>query len=315
MVQSKAAGIVTGAFKATSTPALDIEAYLMPMKQQLDQLAKESAMRVAESTIYESMINLRSKRKNQAQSPLEKTTARLVKDGIYMKKLEKKIHFAVSPWWQPPLINILSTKELALKSHEIITQQQTAHKAEFYTDGSGINGKIGASVVLSSMGQTFKVYLGTDRVFTVYAGELVGIWLALTTARDHLWSKITIVNFTDNQAAIRAIQNPTKHPGQNILVMIFSVLDELRAQGKGIQLHEWIPAHKEVAENEKADIAAKMATGWRKKEQRKCKVCGSGHQIHCPACFNPLAPLRQQPGCKAGCTERMGSRVEGRRKN
>lgn len=237
------------------------------MKQQLDQLAKESAMRVAESTKYESMINLRSKRKNRAQSPLEKTTARLVKDGIYMKKLEKKIHFAVSP----SLINVLSTKELALKSHEIITQQQTAHKAEFYTDGSGINGKIGASVVLPSMGLTFKVYLGTDRVFTVYAGELVGIWLALTTARDHLWSKITIVNFTDNQAAIRAIQNLTKQSGQNILVKIFSVLDELRAQGKEIQLHEWIPAHKEVAENEKADIAAKMATGWRRKKKGNVK--------------------------------------------
>lgn len=110
MVQSKAARIVTGAFKATSTPALDIEAYFMPMKQQLDKLAKESAMRVAESTIYDSMINLRSKRNNRVQSPLERITARLVKDGVYIKSLERKTPYAVSPWWQPPLVNILSTE-------------------------------------------------------------------------------------------------------------------------------------------------------------------------------------------------------------
>lgn len=116
---------------------------------------------------------------------------------------------------------------MAIKSHETVTQQQTAYKAEFYTDGSGISGKIGASAVLPSMGQTFKVYLRTDRVFTVYMGELVGVWLALMTARDHLWSKTTIFIFTDNQAAIKAIQDPARQSGQNILIRIVSVLDDL----------------------------------------------------------------------------------------
>lgn len=49
-----------------------------------------------------------------------------------------------------------------------------------------------------------------------------------------------------------------------------AILNDLKIRGKGVQLH-WIPAHKEVIGNKKADVAAKMATGWRKKKKRNGK--------------------------------------------
>lgn len=55
-----------------------------------------------------------------------------------------------------------------------------------------------------------------------FAGELVGVLWALATAPDDLWSKDTIVIFTDNQAAITAVQDPARQSGQNILIKIFS---------------------------------------------------------------------------------------------
>ena len=46
-----------------------------------------------------------------------------------------------------------------------------------YKDGSGINGKIGASAVTKSISD--QAYPGPDTQYTVFAGELYGILLAL----------------------------------------------------------------------------------------------------------------------------------------
>ena len=75
------------------------------------------------------------------------------------------------------------------------------------------------------------------------------------------WERRKIVVFTDNQAAIQTMQNPRRQSGQhNALHHITNTI-----RGEEIEIH-WIPAHEGVAGNEQADIAAKEATGWRRKE-------------------------------------------------
>ena len=49
MVQSEAARVITGAFKRTSTAALDVEAYLMPITILFSRLVDESTLRLATS--------------------------------------------------------------------------------------------------------------------------------------------------------------------------------------------------------------------------------------------------------------------------
>ena len=76
--------------------------------------------------------------------------------------------------------------------------------------------------------------------------------------------------FTDNQAALQALQDPNKCSAPQIMQTTVLHLDTLRAQGRQALFH-WIPSHKDIKGNEEADIAAKEATGWRKAKRKNGK--------------------------------------------
>ncbi|EED19005.1 hypothetical protein TSTA_023400 [Talaromyces stipitatus ATCC 10500] len=66
-----------------------------------------------------------------------------------------------------------------------------------------------------------------------------------------------------------------------ILGSIAEKWDELRSQGVQVTIH-WIPAHQGIEGNERADIAAKEATGWRLVQNNR------GRQV--PLDMNSTAP-------------------------
>ena len=153
----------------------------------------------------------------------------------------------------------------------VLSRLTTQKQLIVYTDGSGINGKIGAAAVIPSQNATFKAYLGSAHFFTVYSGELQGVAMALnstTPVRNQLLQKLTI--FTDNQSAIHSIAAPSAQSGQQILRFIVDAIDRLREQNIEVEVR-WIPAHIGVDGNERADSAAKEATGWGKVKRRNGK--------------------------------------------
>lgn len=178
-LQYKAQKTITGAFTATSKSALNIETYILPVKQRLKQLACKSALRIATTPTYQQIMECRSQKRTWIESNLEILLSTIQKQtGFKPEDIEISAPFLAPPWWTPPSTTITSSKEQAISQHNTAIQTSTSQGLlPIYTDGSGINGKIGASAVTTSISD--QAYLGPDTQYTVFAGELYGILLAL----------------------------------------------------------------------------------------------------------------------------------------
>lgn len=107
-----------------------------------------------------------------------------------------------------------------MKEHdEICMTQQYAHMKVF-TDGSNIQGRVGAAAWEPHRRWKAMVNIGPSDQFTVYGAELISIWMAMDMAVKgrNIVRKLTI--FTDNQASIISSARPQNQLGQVILTKI-----------------------------------------------------------------------------------------------
>ena len=77
------------------------------------------------------------------------------------------------PWWRPLKIHIAPIKLQTKSEHLQILQTPEPHRLGIYTDGSGINTKIGAAEVCGQ--KILRAYIGRADLYTVCYGELYGI--------------------------------------------------------------------------------------------------------------------------------------------
>ena len=266
-VQYQAARAITGAYRATSSPALDIETYTLPIEQRLDYLTAKTALRIASTPSYSAITAARPE-KRAHYSPLEVLINRLQKNTkSSLSNLEQIIPYTAPPWWTPPPTVIKPSKKEAELAHKNLIEAFPPSENLFvYTDGSGINEKVGASATAKSV--TWNSFLGSTDSFTVYSGELYGILLGTGLASHVGYRPGRVFICVDNQASIRAIGNSSSKSGQHIVQRIVEEIEKLRKSGYVIELH-WIPAHMGIVGNELADKAAKEATGWRLKKTRR----------------------------------------------
>lgn len=129
------------------------------------------------------------------------------------------------------------------------------HAVKIYTDGSKIEGKVGASFSLwrgdtESKSRKFAL----PSYCTVYQAELFALSEAMREILRRHDSDFAI--FSDSMAALQTISNPaTLHP---LAVGIRDALRQSKAQSKSVKLY-WIKAHVGFEGNERADALAKAA--------------------------------------------------------
>jgi hypothetical protein len=125
--------------------------------------------------MYDDMALCEDSRRD-TQSPLDQLP--IILERQYDEQLDRleKCQPHVAPPWTPPFVRIAESAEDAIQEHDTME----SGTIRIYTDGSGINGHIGAAAVapgLRSSGVRSKrlEYLGTTDTSTVYAAELRGL--------------------------------------------------------------------------------------------------------------------------------------------
>jgi hypothetical protein len=138
---------------------MNIETHLLPMQQLLEKRLMESLLMVQTSKAADLIRKARSDEiKGQgyisgswrpwAWSPLQRISE-LVSQKLVGKRLDdlESIHpFIAAPYWTPPEVMIDGNAEIAMKQHETVIKRDQPITA-VYTDGSGINGRVGAAAV------------------------------------------------------------------------------------------------------------------------------------------------------------------------
>ena len=183
--------------------------------------------------------------------------------GTLARNWENRKAFVLAPWQAPPEV-IIEDREVAVSHHnQILTKDPRERPLILYTDGSGIDGKIGAAAVVDLEDQHTHSQMGDDSTSTVYAAELRAIEMALAMVLESTepWAEQTkngSIIFVDSQAALRALSRPRMPSGQVYLAGCLNSIRRLADRDIRTELR-WIPAHKGVIGNEIADQHSKAA--------------------------------------------------------
>jgi hypothetical protein len=91
-----------------------------------------------------------------------------------------------------------------------------------YTDGSGIDGSVGAAIVVPKMQLSTHQHIGSDATANVYVAELTTIYMALQQVERVSQTTSQCYIYSDNQAAVKALENPGSGSGQYVVEEILT---------------------------------------------------------------------------------------------
>jgi ribonuclease HI len=262
-IQRLAMKATLGCYRTTPTAAMEIETGLQPawIRLQTKTLLATTRMQSLSTRhpIHEWLAN--ALRTRTACIPHRSNLENILQQFPHMCATIETIEpYIRPPWWTSTAkIRIEATKEVAKKQHDEIQAHLDTTTMTIYTDGSGIETKIGAAVYSTTTNEAGHQYLGNETQFNVYTAELTAIHLAINLVWNHVEYRTCRI-YIDSQAAIRAIDHPRRQSGQSIIRDILDSIDEIMNEHPHLRFEiVWIPGHAEIEGNELVDAEAKKA--------------------------------------------------------
>ena len=255
-IQRRAAIMITGAMKTTATDILELMANLLPFRILVDKIRYRAALRLTTlpptHPLYKPVQNAAKRLVKRHRTPLHDLMHRY---KLHPENMETINATRYNTNWKPRM----TTKII---DDAIKDMEQDHPDVKIFTDGSGMEGKIGASAVLyrnNRLKSTLRYQLGTQKHHTVYEGEGVGILLG-TKLMEREWGIRSAIFYIDNRAAILASQLSKPAPGHHIFDIIHKDIGNIMDRNHNLRVtFKWIPGHKGAEGNEQADILAKKA--------------------------------------------------------
>ena len=292
--QNRALRMICATFRTTPIYAMEVKAGIPPVKLTLDMLTKRAATRLNKLSLNNPVLerlqdDWRGGQGPSTPIPYKHTGTRGDKKAPRLQQIakltshndERILPFLDPPWKRTPKhyqgrlhirgVIKIDDKEKYVKGHEdrIKRLANDPNTIVIYTDGSkklthGLQ-RTGAGVVVYRAGRELRTKsLGTGCKSDEFDAELAGIMVGIRQAKciadeGHGIEKVHM--FTDGAAAIKAIETNKADAGQlivhNILKTCQQFLDENPARSISI---EWVPGHKGITGNERADELAKKGT-------------------------------------------------------
>jgi len=263
-VQRTSALFITGALRSTPNVALDAHAAILPMHIAINKVCQRAALRF--TTLPRShplspyIRRAASTYPRKLPSPLHHIMDTL---DIHPDNTETIKPVRQTAKWQPSIkTRIAPTKDIAIREEE-----DDPAFIKIFSDGSGIEGNIGAAAVLYRLqdGKTTKrvlrYCLGPETKHTVYEGEVVGGIMAQELLHKEIRGFGRRVSmYIDNQASIQSTQSIKPAPGHYLVDILHRKVSRSKKKFRNIDITiRWIPSHLDVEGNEEADRQAKRA--------------------------------------------------------
>ncbi len=281
-IQIRAIQIISEIFRSIVEAILNIEFYLLSIRQQLNMIIYDALLRLIISSAYFFIKSLRVLLNrflvlafNQTQhqrmlyaqlSLLQKLKIRYA--AMFNKDLDKfelRILFSVILWWKSSIIIIVSSTEIAIVIHDQI-MQKCSHLIIFTNDIDIDNQiEVSAMTIFFSMSSMISIMMNKKQVYlrlitkiTIYFEEIMRFDLILNVTENHSRNRLIVI-FTNCQIFIKVIQCLKKQFDQYLLQTLIRRIEHCDRE---IDIH-WILAHVEVFDNETVDIAVKEIIEWK----------------------------------------------------
>ena len=160
----------------------------------------------------------------------------------------------------PFMLSIPADRDTSIREAE-----NAEEEIQVFTDGSALEGKVGAAAILLRAGRPTRslcFHLGKEKKHTVHEAELVGILLGLHLISTEKRGGTTFALGCDNQAAIKAFHSNLRNPGHHLAREALRTAHQIQNSKKKTNYAltiRWTAGHEGIEGNEIADREAKKA--------------------------------------------------------